>query len=98
MGLFNRRENPLQESLQRFEKALDDLSTCCSNNAESVRELEREQRAVRADVDLQWDKVNRALGRMAKREAVDTKSNGPSSDVDDLNERIRRGEPVRWDS
>ena len=91
MGLFARRSNPLQETLQRFETALDDLATCCSNNAEEVRRLKSANEAIEADVHLQWDKVNRALGRMSKREALDEKANGPSNDI---NERIRRGEPI----
>lgn len=93
MGLFGKQDRRLQESLRSFETALEDLSTCCSNNGDAVRRLDREQNAVRADVDLQWEKVNRALSRFAKRDAVAEKVNGPDGS-DDLNERIRRGDPI----
>lgn len=89
---WTRDVRTLKESLARFDKALDDLATCCSNNADHVRELKSSEKALRADVDLQWDKVNRALGRMAKRDAVDGKGNGESEL--DLNEKIRRGIPI----
>lgn len=84
----------LQESLKRFDTALDDLATCCSKNAEAVNALEREQHAVRSDVDLQWDKVNTAIGRMAKRDAVQEKKVNGEDGLADLNERIRRGDPI----
>jgi hypothetical protein len=53
--------------------------------------LKSDALAMRADVDLQWEKVNRAISRFAKRDAVaEEKVNG----ADDLNERIRRGDPI----
>ncbi len=55
------------------------------------RKLKSDALAMRADVDLQWEKVNRAISRFAKRDAVaEEKVNG----ADDLNERIRRGDPI----
>lgn len=91
MGWFGRDLRPLQDTLRSLETALEDLSTCCSNNAENVRSLQSQERALRADMDLQWEKVNRAIGRFAKRDAVEEKANGSEAD---LNERIRRGEPI----
>lgn len=56
--------------------------------------------ALEADSSLQWEKVNRAVGRLAKRDAAEAGShlgevNGPQSD-EALNEIIRRGETPPW--
>jgi hypothetical protein len=91
MGLFNRTPRGLQETLARLETAVADIHGCCGKNTEAVGKLKSDAQAMRADVDLQWEKVNRAISRFAKRDAVEEeKTNG----FDDLNERIRRGEPI----
>jgi hypothetical protein len=91
MGLFNRTPRGLQETLSRLEIAVSDIHGCCGKNTEAVSKLKSDALAMRADVDLQWEKVNRAISRFAKRDAVaDEKVNGS----DDLNERIRRGDPI----
>jgi hypothetical protein len=91
MGLFNRTPPGLQETLSRLEIAVSDIHNCCGKNTEAVSKLKSDALAMRADVDLQWEKVNRAISRFAKRDAVaEEKTNG----LDDLNERIRRGEPI----
>ncbi len=82
-----------------METAVSDIHGCCGKNTEAVGKLKSDALAMRADVDLQWEKVNRAISRFAKRaisrfakrDAVaDEKVNGS----DDLNERIRRGDPI----
>jgi hypothetical protein len=72
---------------------MSDLAHCCGKNTDAVSQLKSDSQAMRADVDLQWEKVNRAMSRFAKRDAVaEDKTNGV--DVSDLNERIRRGDPI----
>jgi hypothetical protein len=48
-------------------------------------------------MDLQWEKVNRAMARLAKRDAVETGDeggNGSPSTADEISARILRGEPI----
>lgn len=92
MSLFRRR--PHEDSL----KALRGLQESVAALETRLRALETDQHSVRADVDLQWEKVNRAIGRLAKREGVSTPSADPDGggerSADQLNEAIRRGDPI----
>lgn len=75
--------------------------------AERVEGLEHQLRAhatsmaaLEADSSLQWEKVNRAVGRLAKRDATEAgrhlgEANGPQSD-EQLNEIIRAGGTPPW--
>ncbi len=68
----------------RKERArLDALETRQRDLAESVIALEKrleslpsDMAAMRADIDLQWEKVQRAIGRLAKRDAVEANATG----------------------
>ena len=80
----------LGDQVSALETAVEDLARCCENNTSALRPL-------RADMDLQWEKVNRAMARLAKRAAVDTvedEGNGSPSQFDAISARIMRGEPI----
>lgn len=89
MWWSKKRPGGLENRVRGLETAAEDLARCCENNANALKPL-------RADMDLQWEKVNRAMARLAKRDAVETvadEGNGSPS-ADELSERILRGEPI----
>lgn len=74
-------------------RALEELVAASKTDWEG---LARELPGLRADMDLQWEKVNRALGRLAKRDAIEAQAtgavdpNGPTSE-DEITQQILEG-------
>lgn len=81
---------------ERLENDLIELRREVLALRDGLVSLEGAQQAVTADSLLQWEKVNRALGRLAKRaEATATEHDGPTrgacKTVEEVNEIIRAG-------
>jgi hypothetical protein len=97
MWSFRKRDGGLANRVVALEAAAADLHKCCEANATNLERALAATKSARADIDLQWEKVNRALARFAKRDAVEAKAdegNGEPSSTDVLNARIMRGEPI----
>lgn len=83
-------------ALEALEKALIEERENVRDLQERLRTVEHELQSVTADSLLQWEKVNRALGRLAKRtEAEATERGGSAQDgartPEQLNAIIRAG-------
>lgn len=92
MGLFGRPSRDLQEQVTALHRRLEDLGEAYASIARDVDRMTGQVQNVTAEVQLQWEKVQKAIGRLSKRDAIEEKANG--QDEADLNERIRRGEPI----
>ena len=84
------------KALEGVENDLRDLRRELLDLADGFRALQGRMESVDADSMLQWEKVNRALGRLAKRaEANATEPNGPDrgacKSMEEINEIIRAG-------
>jgi hypothetical protein len=93
-----RRSRRVDDSFHSLDRAVEDLATCCSTNAESVQKLGTRIEAMEADISLMWEKTNRALNRFAKRESrdgQDVQQQPGVPNVDEINRRILDGEPLR---
>jgi hypothetical protein len=64
----------VSDRLDALEAAQRDLSEAASDLRNALANLPSELHAMRTDIDLQWEKVQRAIGRLAKREASEAAS------------------------
>ena len=100
MWPFRSPQESLENRFKSLDQVIEDLATCCSNNAEAVRELQSVVKNVRGDVDLQWEKVNRGLARLARRADAQqeqaSEGNGEDRTADAISQAILEGRPVKW--
>jgi len=82
MGIFT-----TDKAIEKLRDRLETLEVLCG-------ELERDRRKLDLEFTDLYDKVRRQMSRMAKRAAVDDKSNGFDTEAEPVPEHLQHLDPI----